>query len=230
MKQPVPVVAIDGPSASGKGTVAARLASALGFHLLDSGALYRLVALAARNGSVAWDDAAALARLASALPVRFEGERILLAGHDVGLAIRSEEISAGASKVAAVPALREALVGRQRAFRQAPGLVADGRDMGSAIFPDATLKVFLTATAEVRAQRRYKQLIEKGLSANIGTLLQELEERDARDAARTVAPLRKYDDALLLDTTGVSVEEAVEQVLAWARIRMPEAGVIRPGC
>lgn len=224
MSAAAPVIAIDGPSASGKGTVAERVAAALGFHLLDSGALYRLVALAARDAGLAWDDAPALAELAAALPARFAGGRVYLGGRDVGLEIRAEDVSAGASRVAAVPAVRDALTGRQRAFRQMPGLVADGRDMGSTLFPDAVLKVFLTASVEVRAARRHKQLMEKGLSASISPLLQELRERDARDAARSVAPLRKCDDALLLDTTGLTIEEAVGQVLAWARDRLPGEG------
>lgn len=222
--QPVPVVAIDGPSASGKGTVAARVAKALGWHCLDSGALYRLVALAAARAGVAVDDEAGVAALAAALPAQFEGERILLGGEDVGEAIRSEACSAGASKVAALPAVREALLERQRRFRAAPGLVADGRDIGSVIFPDAPVKVFLTASVEARAQRRYKQLIEKRMPASMDDLLKDLRERDARDAARPVAPLQKLPDAVLLDTTEISVEAAVGQVLDLVRNRQPVAG------
>ncbi len=213
---PLPVIAIDGPSASGKGTVAARVASALGFHYLDSGSLYRLTALAARQAGLAWDDEAGVAAIAAGLPVVFQGGEILLAGRAVGDAIRTEEISVGASKVAALPAVRAALLQRQRDFREAPGLVAEGRDMGSVVFPDAQLKVFLTASAEARAERRYKQLIEKGLAANMPDLLQDLRDRDARDSARSVAPLQKCADAELLDTTSLGIEESVAAILAWA--------------
>ena len=213
--RPVPVIAIDGPSASGKGTVAARVAQALGFAYLDSGALYRLTALAARRAGVAWNDEAGVAHVAAKLDVRFEGESIRLAGDDVSEAIRSEEMSAGASQVAALPAVRQALLFRQRVFRSAPGLVGDGRDMGSVVFPDAQLKVFLTASVEVRAERRYKQLIAKGNSVILADLLQDLQERDARDSQRSVAPLQQGEGALLLDTTALSIDQAVEQVLAW---------------
>jgi len=213
----VPVIAIDGPSASGKGSVAARVAAALGWHYLDSGALYRLTALAARRAGVAWDDEAGVAAIAATLEVEFGQESIRLAGEEVGDAIRSEEMSSGASQVAALPAVREALLFRQRVFASAPGLVGDGRDMGSVVFPQACLKVFLTASAEIRAERRYKQLIDKGISANLPALLQDLRERDDRDARRTVAPLRQEADAKLLDTTGLSIEEAVQQVLVWYR-------------
>ncbi|MCL4679663.1 MAG: bifunctional 3-phosphoshikimate 1-carboxyvinyltransferase/cytidylate kinase [Rhodocyclaceae bacterium] len=212
-----PVIAIDGPSASGKGTVAARVAEKLGYHYLDSGALYRLVALAAFRAGVSLEDGAALARIAETLPATFEAGRIQLNGEDATEAIRSEECSAGSSKVAAFPAVRTALLGRQRAYRQPPGLVAEGRDMGSVVFLDAQFKVFLTATAEARAERRYKQLIDKGMSANIDTLLQDLRERDARDSARAVAPLQKCADAELLDTTAMTVEEAVSWMVERAR-------------
>lgn len=215
-----PVVAIDGPSASGKGTVAAQVAAALGYHMLDSGALYRLTALAASKAGVAWEDEVGVAALAATLPAEFEGAGILLAGEDVTEAIRSEEMGVGASKVAALPAVREALMARQRAYRRWPGLVADGRDMGSVIFPWAECKVFLTATAEARAERRYKQLISKGVPANITPLLQDLRERDARDSARSVAPLQKCADAELLDTSDLSIEQAVAAVLGWARDRI----------
>jgi cytidylate kinase len=215
----IPVIAIDGPSASGKGTVAALVAGRLGFHYLDSGALYRLTALAALRDNVMFDDAPALAALAANLPADFVGAEILLGGKRVTDAIRSEECSAGAYRVAALPGVRSALLERQRAYRQVPGLVADGRDMGSVVFPDAQLKVFLTATAQARAERRYKQLIEKGMSANITTLLQDLQERDARDAARSVAPLQKCADAELLDTTQMSIEQAVQAVLGWFQSR-----------
>ena len=218
-----PVIAIDGPSASGKGTVAALVAERLGFHYLDSGALYRLVALAAIRAGVSLEDSESLARIAETLPARFEGGRILLGGTDATEAIRSEECSAGSSKVAAFPAVRSALLGRQRAYRQAPGLVAEGRDMGSVVFRDAALKVFLTATPEARAERRHKQLISKGMSVSIGTLLQDLRERDARDSARAVAPLQKCADAELLDTTAMTVEEAVSWVIERARQGLPQA-------
>ncbi len=211
-----PVIAIDGPSASGKGTVAGRVAAALGFSYLDSGALYRLTALAAHRAEVDWADEAGVAAIAAELDVEFIGEDIRLNGVAVGDAIRTEAISAGASKVAALPAVREALLFRQRIFNRAPGLVGDGRDMGSVVFPRAALKVFLTASAEARADRRYKQLIGKGFSANLPDLLADLRERDARDAQRSVAPLRQEADAKLLDTTSLSIEEAVQQVLDWA--------------
>lgn len=212
-----PVIAIDGPSASGKGTVAARVAAALGYGYLDSGALYRLTALAARRAKIDWTDEVGVAALAAALDVEFSESEIRLDGQAVGDAIRTEEISAGASKVAALPAVREALLFRQRAFNKAPGLVGDGRDMGSVVFPGAPLKVFLTASAEVRAERRYKQLIEKGFPAILADLLQELCERDERDSRRSVAPLRQEKDAKLLDTTGLTIEQAVNQVLVWSK-------------
>ena len=210
-----PVIAIDGPSASGKGTVAARVAEALGFDYLDSGSLYRLTALAARRAGVEWSDETGVAALAAALDVRFADGEIFLDGQAVGDAIRTEEMSAGASKVAVLPAVREALLFRQRAFNRRPGLVGDGRDMGSVVFPRARLKVFLTASAEVRAERRYKQLIEKGLSANLDALLLDLKQRDERDSQRSVAPLRQEEDARLLDTTHLTIEQAVNQVLEW---------------
>jgi 3-phosphoshikimate 1-carboxyvinyltransferase len=216
-----PVIAIDGPSASGKGTVAARVAAALGYHYLDSGALYRLTALMALRARVLLEDEQAVAALAAQLPAEFTGERILLGGDDVTEAIRSEEISVGASKVAALPLVRAALLERQRAYARLPGLVADGRDMGSVVFPGAVVKVFLTASAEARAQRRYKQLIEKGMPANMRTLLQDLQERDARDAARSVAPLRQCEDAQRVDTTPMGIEEAVGTVLDLVRRRLP---------
>ncbi len=209
----VAVIAIDGPSASGKGTVAQRVAEQLGFHFLDSGALYRLVALAAVKDGIAFDDEARLAGLAASLDVRFEGGNIYLKNENVTDLIRAEEIGNGASKVAALPQVRAALLERQRAFRQAPGLVADGRDMGSVVFPDASTKIFLTASAEVRADRRYKQLIEKGLSANIPTLLQDIQARDERDSNRSVAPLQQEADASMLDTSGLTIEQAVAAVL-----------------
>jgi cytidylate kinase len=214
---PIPVIAIDGPSASGKGTVAARVAQALGFHYLDSGAIYRVTAFAAQQEDVALDDEPALARLAACLDLRFDGSEVFLAGRPVGDAIHSEDAGRAASQIAALPALRAALLERQRAFRQAPGLVTDGRDMASTVFPDASVKVFLTASVEERAQRRYKQLIEKGFGANLAALLEDLRERDARDAGRSAAPLQKLADARLLDTTTLSIDQAVEQVLVWYR-------------
>ncbi|MCX7892951.1 MAG: (d)CMP kinase [Burkholderiales bacterium] len=213
----VPVIAIDGPSASGKGTVAQGVAAALGFHYLDSGALYRLVALAAGRAGLRLDDEPRLAALAERLPAEFCGSDILLSGEVVTDALRTESCSAGASRVASLAGVRTALLERQRAFRRPPGLVADGRDMGSVVFPDARLKVFLTASAEVRAERRYKQLIDKGIPANISTLLLDLRERDARDASRPVAPLVRSPDARLLDTTGMTIAEAVATVVAWFR-------------
>jgi 3-phosphoshikimate 1-carboxyvinyltransferase len=213
----VPVIAIDGPSASGKGTVAQAVALALGFHYLDSGALYRLVALDAMEKGVDLDDAAALVRLARGLDARFEQGEVFLGGRRVTDAIRTEAASAGASRVAAVPGVRKALLARQRAFERPPGLVADGRDMGSVVFPDATLKVFLTAGVEARAERRYKQLKDKGIAANIRTLLLDLRERDTRDAERSAAPLRAAPDARLLDTTRMTALEAAAAVLDWFR-------------
>lgn len=214
----VPVIAIDGPSASGKGTVAQRVADRLGFHYLDSGALYRLVAVAAAQRQVALDQEAALAAIARDLPVAFVGDAILLNGEDVSAEVRSEATGGNASRVAALPLVREALLQRQRDFRQAPGLVADGRDMGAVVFPDAGLKIFLTASAEVRAQRRCKQLIEKGLMANgqgdiFTQILQDIVERDQRDASRPVAPLKCYPDARMVDTTDLSIDQAVNQII-----------------
>jgi 3-phosphoshikimate 1-carboxyvinyltransferase len=216
-----PVIAIDGPSASGKGTVAQRVARQLGFHFLDSGALYRLTALAAMRAGVALEDETAVVAVAAELPAEFEGERILLTGDEVTEAIRAEEVGVGASKVAAMPAVRAALLERQRAYRQLPGLVADGRDMGSVVFPEAPVKVFLTASPEARAERRYKQLIEKGMPANMRTLLQDLQERDARDAARAVAPLKQCADAELVDTTSMGIGEAVAAVLEQVKRKLP---------
>lgn len=209
----IPVIAIDGPSASGKGTVAQLVAQRLGFHYLDSGALYRLVALAAERQSVALNDVPALAKIAATLPVEFIDGRIQLAGIDVTDAIRNETVGANASKVAAVPEVRVALLERQHAFQQPPGLVADGRDMGSVVFPQAVLKIYLTADAEERARRRYKQLIDKGNDANMAALLQDIRQRDQRDSTRAVAPLQKSSDAGLLDTTSMSISDAVTEIL-----------------
>jgi len=211
----VPVITIDGPTASGKGTVASRVADRLGFHLLDSGALYRLTALQALRGALPLSDEAGIAKLAQQLPARFRDDVIYLADEDVSHAIRAEEVGNMASKIAALPSVRQALFDLQLGFRQAPGLVADGRDMGTVIFPTAKLKVFLTASAEARAQRRYKQLIDKGFSANMNDLLADLRARDERDTGRAVAPLVAAADAHILDTSAMGVDQAVEQVLAW---------------
>ena len=215
-----PVIAIDGPSASGKGTVAERVAAALGFAYLDSGALYRLVALAASRAGVPAGDGAGLAALAGALDASFGGGRIRLGDEDVTTALREESVGVAASRVAAIPAVREALLARQRAFRRLPGLVADGRDMGSIVFPDAPLKVFLTADVGIRAERRHKQLMDKGMCGKMADVVEELRQRDERDSARPVAPLKHYPDALFLDTTHLSIDQAVAQVLAWYRERV----------
>lgn len=206
----VPVVAIDGPSASGKGAVAQQVAVALGFHCLESGALYRLVALAGPEDPVG---------TACTMDAAFRGGRIFLSGQDVTDDLRAEQVGVRASDIAQRPEVREALLKRQRAFRRPPGLVAEGRDMGTIVFPDATLKVFLTASASVRAQRRYNQLIDKGIDANLHALSRDLEQRDARDAARKAAPLVPAPDALLLDTTEKSLDEVVGVVLGWCRER-----------
>ena len=209
----VPVIAIDGPSASGKGTVAQRVAQELGFHYLDSGALYRAVGLAAQRQGIALHDPAALADLAVRLDLRFAGSEVWLDGVQVGDELRTEGCAAAASQVAAFPAVRATLLHKQRALRRAPGLVADGRDMATVVFPDAVLKVFLTASAEVRAERRYKQLMGKGMDAKITVLLQEIRARDEKDSQRSVAPLQQALGAGLLDTTGLNIGEAVEEVL-----------------
>jgi cytidylate kinase len=209
-----PVIAIDGPSASGKGTVAQGVASALGFHYLNSGALYRTVAQAALASGTDLDNESILSSIAMNLKAKFSGEQVELDGRDVTDAIRSEKVSAAASRVAALPKVRRALLDRQRAFRQRPGLVADGRDMGSVVFPDAVVKIYLTADPEERAARRYKQLMDKGMGANMAALLQEIRERDQRDISRAAAPLKKSTDAVLIDTTKRSAAEAVAQVLA----------------
>ncbi|HEX4332613.1 MAG TPA: (d)CMP kinase [Usitatibacter sp.] len=207
------MIAIDGPSASGKGTVASEVARALGFHYLDSGALYRLATLAALRGKVDLDDEAALVLATAAMGVEFRPGSTWLDGEDVTEALRTEDVSAAASRVAARPGVRRALLERQRGFRRPPGLVADGRDMGSVVFPDAPLKVFLTADVATRAERRHKQLMEKGMYAKIEDVVEELARRDQRDMSRPVAPLRHYPDAVFLDTTGVSVDAAVQAIL-----------------
>ena len=224
MNSPVPIVTIDGPSSSGKGTISRIVAARVGWHLLDSGALYRLVALGAALRNFDPDDVEQHVSVARTMKVQFGSvgdgqEQVLLEGQDVTRKIRTEEAGAGASRVAVWPAVRAALTDRQRAFAQPPGLVADGRDMGTVIFPDAQLKVFLTASAEERAQRRHKQLIEKGSAASLAALSREIAERDQRDSTRPVAPLRPAPDAHLLDSTGLSIEAVVERVLSLGRER-----------
>jgi 3-phosphoshikimate 1-carboxyvinyltransferase len=223
----VPVITIDGPTASGKGTLAAEVAQALGFHLLDSGALYRATGLAAVQDGVSPDDESAVATLAAALDLRFgqgaDAGRTWLRGREVTEELRLERTGLLASRVSALPAVRRALHGLQLAFRQAPGLVADGRDMGTVVFPQANLKVFLTASAEQRAQRRYKQLISKGIPAKLADLRADLEARDARDTQRATAPLKPAEDALLLDNSQLGIEASVQQVLGWWQQRNPLA-------
>jgi len=214
------VIAIDGPSGSGKGTIARRVAEELGWHLLDSGALYRLVALAAQKKGVALDDAGALSALASELDVRFGsddagGEQIWLEDEDVTGEVRTEESGAGASAVAALPQVRDALLGLQRGFRKGPGLVADGRDMGTHVFADAALKVFLTASPGERAKRRHKQLKDKGIDVSLAALSRDIEERDRRDSERSVAPLKPAADARILDSSSKSIEDVTRTVLDW---------------
>jgi cytidylate kinase len=213
--RPVPVIAIDGPTASGKGTVAQRVAAALGWHYLDSGALYRLAALCALEAGVDAGDAPALADLARRLHPNFTGERITVDGRDVTVDIRREDVGAMASRIAVHAPLRSALLELQTSFRRPPGLVADGRDMGTVVFPDAALKVFLTASVEARASRRHKQLNEKGFPSNIAILLQDLRARDERDSSRSAAPLRPAEDARQLDSSELSIEQVVSQILRW---------------
>ena len=211
----IPVIAIDGPSASGKGTIAQLVARKLGFHYLDSGALYRLVALKAIQLDADMQNSGQLAEIARNLNVYFKDEQIYLDGKIVTDDIRTEQCGIAASQLAAYPQVRAALTERQRAFRQLPGLVTDGRDMGSVIFPDANLKIYLTASAGERAQRRHKQLIEKGMSANITDLLQDIQKRDERDSNRSIAPLQQGADAKLLDTTSLTISQAQDTVLSW---------------
>ena len=219
----IPVICIDGPTASGKGTLASRLAQALGYHYLDSGALYRVTAYAALQAGVVLDSAheATIAQLARSLPVRFEGDTVWLGDQDVSDAIRTEEAGMNASKVSVLPAVRTALVALQHSFQRLPGLLADGRDMGTVIFPQAPLKVFLTASAAQRAERRHKQLISKGFSTTLDSLRADLEARDARDSSRSVAPLKPAQDALQLDNSALSIEASVDQVLAWWKAKQP---------
>jgi len=216
----IPVIAIDGPSGSGKGTIARRVAEALGFHLLDSGALYRLTAISANKCGVELDDAEAVAKLARRLNVRFDShddgsERIWLDDEDVTREVRKETTGAGASTVAAIPAVREALLECQQGFERLPGLVADGRDMGTHVFPSALLKIFLTASAEERARRRHKQLKDKGMGVTLAALSRDIEDRDRRDSERSVAPLKPAKDARLLDSSGMSIETVTQTVLDW---------------
>ncbi|MGD9774307.1 bifunctional 3-phosphoshikimate 1-carboxyvinyltransferase/cytidylate kinase [Diaphorobacter sp.] len=219
----IPVICIDGPTASGKGTVAAAVARALGYHLLDSGALYRITALAASRAGlqIGPADEPRIAELARQLPVRFEGARVWLGDDEVTAAIRTEEAGMNASQVSALPAVRAALLALQHSFRRLPGLVADGRDMGTVIFPQAPLKIFLTASAECRAERRHRQLLSNGVSANIADLRAQLEARDARDSSRSVAPLKPAHDALVLDNSERTIDEIVAQVIAWWQARQP---------
>jgi 3-phosphoshikimate 1-carboxyvinyltransferase len=221
--QDIPVICIDGPTASGKGTLASRVAQALGYHYLDSGALYRVTAFAALKAGLSLEakDEARIADLARTLPVRFEGETVWLASDDVSDAIRTEQAGMNASKVSVLPAVRTALVALQHSFQRLPGLLADGRDMGTVIFPDAPLKVFLTASAAQRAERRHKQLISKGVSTTLDSLRADLEARDARDSSRSVAPLKAAQDAFQLDNSSLSIEASVDQVLAWWQAKQP---------
>jgi cytidylate kinase len=207
------VIAIDGPSASGKGTVALLVAENLGFHYLDSGALYRIIALAAKRANIGWQASDKLAEMAKKLHIKFENEKVLLDGDDISEDIRTEEMGRGASEVAVHQPVRAALLDLQHSFRQMPGLVADGRDMASVVFTDARLKIFLTASVEIRAERRYKQLTGKGLSANYDQILADLQQRDSRDKARSASPLTQTEDAILLDTSNKNIEEAVQFVL-----------------
>ncbi|MFM4704234.1 (d)CMP kinase [Aeromonas bivalvium] len=228
MPHMAPVMTIDGPSGAGKGTLCQLLAAELGWHLLDSGAIYRVLALAALHHDVELDSEVALVPLAANLDVQFQvdGEqvRVVLEGEDVSRTIRSQEVSDAASKVAVFPRVREALLRRQRAFRQTPGLIADGRDMGTVVFPEAEIKIFLDASAEERAQRRYKQLQDKGFDVNFERLLTEIQERDDRDRNRAVAPLKPAQDALVVDSTALTIDEVLATVLSYAKQQLNGVG------
>ncbi len=215
MLDQAPVIAIDGPSASGKGTIASRVAQILGFHYLESGALYRLTALVALREGLEQEEA--IAKAADGMDASFSGEEVFLEDQEVSLHIRDENVGTRASEVARMPAVRAALLKRQRAFRRPPGLVADGRDMATVVFPDADLKIFLTARPEIRAERRYKQLIDKGIAANLAALSRDLEERDARDRNRSIAPLVPASDSQVLDSSALSIDEVVARIVAWWR-------------
>lgn len=224
MADGVSIITIDGPSGSGKGTIARRVADQLGWHLLDSGALYRLVALAGQRKGIARDDQAGFERVAQQLDVRFGlapdgGEQVWLEGEEVSIAIRTEQAGEGASQVAVMPGVRAALLERQRAFAMLPGLVADGRDMGTVVFPAAALKIYLTASAEERARRRYNQLKDKGLDANLAALSLDIAERDRRDASRPIAPLKPADDALIVDSTSMTIDAVLARVFELANAR-----------
>ncbi|MFU8813953.1 MAG: (d)CMP kinase [Pseudomonadales bacterium] len=220
-----PVITVDGPAGSGKGTISALVARRLGWHLLDSGALYRVVAVVALERGIAFDDAPALAAAVAGLAIRFDDGRVWVGGNDLSGPIRSEAAGEGASRVAALQAVRDAVLDLQRAQRRPPGLVADGRDMGTEVFPDAPLKVFLDASAEVRAERRHNQLKNKGLSVSLADLLANLRQRDERDRNRAVAPLRPAPDAILIDSTAMSIDEVLEQVLEAAVARRLATGI-----
>ncbi len=215
----IPVITIDGPSGSGKGTATSMVAQTLGWHVLDSGALYRILALAAEQSGIASDNEASLRTLATQLPVEFDAERILLSGADVSQAIRNERVGAFASKIAALPGVREGLLQRQHDFRRLPGLVADGRDMGTIIFPQAPLKVFLTASAEERARRRYLQLKQSGETVNLADLVEEIRARDERDTNRSLSPLKPAAEAVVLDSTTMTIEQVTQRILSEAAAR-----------
>ncbi|NIP13274.1 MAG: (d)CMP kinase [Pseudomonadales bacterium] len=220
-----PVITVDGPSGSGKGTLASLLADRLGWHLLDSGALYRIVGAEAVSRGLVLDDEPAIASMAAGLDIRFEGERVLVDGADLTRTIRTEAVSSAASEVAALEGVRRAILDLQRAMRRAPGLVADGRDMGTVVFPEAELKVYLEASPEVRAERRYNQLKNKGLSVNLRALLASIRERDERDMRRAVSPLRPAQDAILVDSTELTIEEVLDRVLTEAKTRGLAKGI-----